>query len=141
MGLPSEAAVRLIEPQYQLRARVLSIDQEPVMPAQTIATAQVALVASAVLAMSLPATAAPTSSQRPRPEAACIAYDLHVLTLIEDHGLVEDTDPETLRQAAFQMLDARAACRSGDVRRALALYSSIPLGHVPMTPFYRILMR
>jgi hypothetical protein len=83
----------------------------------------------------------PCEFSTPRPEAACIAYDLHVLTLIEDHGLVEDTDPETLRQAAFQMLDARAACRSGDVRRALALYSSIPLGHVPMTPFYRILMR
>ncbi len=111
------------------------------MPAQTIAKAQVALVASAVLAMSLPATAAPASSQRPRPEAACIAYDLHVLTLIEDHGLLDDTDPETIRHAAFQMLEARAACRSGDAERALALYSNIPLGHVPMTPFYRILMR
>ncbi len=87
------------------------------------------------------ATAALAISPRPRPEAACIAYDLHILTLIEDHGLVEDTEPEILRDAAFTMLEARAVCRAGDVKRALTLYDSIPLGYVPMTPFYRILMR
>ena len=70
-----------------------------------------------------------------------MAYDLHVLTLIEDHGLVGDTEPETLRHAASQMLEPRAACQAGSVKRALALYESIPLDHVPMTPFHRILMR
>jgi hypothetical protein len=82
-----------------------------------------------------------TNPKRASLHPACVAYDLHILTLIEDHGLVEDTEPEVLRDAAFTMLEARVACRAGDVRGALALYDHIPLDHVPMTPFYRILMR
>jgi len=97
--------------------------------------------ACAVLTVGLVTTAATASVQRPRPEAACAAYDLHVSTVIEDLGLVDDTRPEVLRDAAFTMLEARAACRSGDVRRALVLYEGIRLEPVRMSPFHRILMR
>lgn len=76
-----------------------------------------------------------------RPEAACPVYDLHLATLVEDHGTVEDTDPEVLRAATLQMIDARRACRDGDVKRALQIYDSINLDYVPMSPFYRVMMR
>ena len=101
----------------------------------------VALTVTLALFGSMVATVALANSLRSQPEAACIAYDLHILNLIEDHGLVEDTEPEILRDAAFTMLEARAACRTGNVKRALALYDSIPLDPVRMTPFYRVLMR
>jgi hypothetical protein len=93
------------------------------------------------LLVSMAATRAYAGAQRPTLAAACVAFDLHVLTLIEDHGLAEGTDPETLRDAAFQMLEARVACREGDAQRALQIYSSINLDHLPMTPLYRVLMR
>ena len=93
------------------------------------------------LLVSMGATAALAEAKRPRLHLACFAYDLHILTLIEDHGLVEDPKAGVLRDAAFTMLEARAACREGDVQRAFQLYESIPLGHLPMTPFHRVLMR
>lgn len=80
------------------------------------------------------------ANERPPPEAACPVYDLHITTLIEDHGNVGDTDPEVLRAAALRMLDARLACREGDVTRALQIYDSIELDPVPMSPFYRVVM-
>ena len=99
--------------------------------------------AAIALALSISMAAAPSlaRSAHPQPEAACLAWDLHILTLIEDHGLVEDTEPEVLSEAATAMLKARVACRTGDVKQALALYESIPLDHVRMSSFYRILMR
>jgi hypothetical protein len=86
-------------------------------------------------------TVAKADTGRPPRDAACHAYDLHVLTLIEDHGLVGDTSAEDLREATFQMLKARAACREGDVNQALRLYEAINLDAVRMAPFYRVLMR
>ena len=77
------------------------------------------------------APAALADPERRRLNAACAAYDIHVLTLIEDHGLVGDTVPEVLGGAAFRMLDARLACREGDAKRALRFYGSIPLDGVP----------
>lgn len=81
------------------------------------------------------------AGERLRLEAACPVYDLHVTTLVEDHGIVGDTDPEVLRAAALRMIDARLACRDGDVKRALRIYDSINLDHIPMSPFYRVMMR
>ena len=118
-----------------LRGDAMPLQGQKPSPGSRWLPIALALVGSVV------ATAASASSSRHQPEAACIAYDLHVLTLIEDHGLVEDTEPEILRQAAFTMLEARSACHSGDVKRSLALYDGIPLDPVPMAPFYRILMR
>ncbi len=74
-----------------------------------------ATIALALL-VSMTASATPARSPGSGPEAACGAYDLHVLTLIEDHGLVKDTEAEVLREAAFTMLRARRACRVGDMK-------------------------
>jgi len=76
-------------------------------------------------AVNILATVVAAGSERPRPEAACVAYDLHIFTLVEDHGLVEDTAAEVLSDAAFRLLEARLACREGDTKRALDIYDSI----------------
>lgn len=75
--------------------------------------------------------AALADPEQRRLNAACAAYDVHVVTLIEDHGLADDTAPEVLSKAASGMLDARLACREGDAKRALRIYGSIPLDGVP----------
>ena len=93
------------------------------------------VVAALVVASS---TSALVASERLPTDAACHAYDLHVLTLIEDHGLLADTSADVLNKAAFQMLEARIACREGDISRGLQLYATIDLGSVRMSPFYRI---
>ena len=89
----------------------------------------------------LPHSAASAGTVRPSPAAACAAHDLHAVTLIEDHGLFEDTDPEVLHEAALQVSKARQACRAGDLGRALALYEGIALEHVRTSSFHRILLR
>jgi hypothetical protein len=76
-------------------------------------------------------TASLANPEQRRLDAACAAYDDHVLTLIEDHGLVGDTAPEVLSEAAWRMVDARLACREGDAKRAFQIYASIPLHGVP----------
>ena len=92
-------------------------------------------------AVNILATVVAAGSERPRPEAACVAYDLHIFTLVEDHGLVEDTAAEVLSDAAFRLLEARLACRKGDTKRALDIYDSIHLDHIRMSPLYRVLLR
>jgi hypothetical protein len=74
-------------------------------------------------------------------QVACAAYDVHVLTVIEDHGLIGDTDHRRLAEAAMIMLDARMACGRGETESALALYESISLDRVRMSPFHRVLLR
>jgi hypothetical protein len=100
--------------------------------AQTIALA---------VAISTVVIAGAPGSDRSPPEAACVAYDLHVLTLIEDHGLVEDVAPEVLKNAASRMFEARTACRQGDIERAVQIYDNIHLDPIRMTPLYRVLLR
>lgn len=85
-----------------------------------------------------PALAAPGAD---RWAAMCAAHDLHALTLIEDHGLVGETEVEALEDAAALLLEARGACRTGDGVRGLALYESIDLDPVRLSPLHRILMR
>jgi hypothetical protein len=92
------------------------------------------------LFLSMLASAA-CAGERLRPDAACPAYDLHITTLIEDHGIIGDTDHEVLREAALRVIDARLACRSGDVTGALEIYDSINLDGVRMSSFYRVSMR
>jgi hypothetical protein len=98
------------------------------------------LVSTASLACAA-AAGSPTAAEHARPDAPCWAYDLHYVTLIEDHGLVGDTDPEVLAEAALSLVEARSACRAGDTGRALRLYELIPLDGVRITPFYRVLLR
>jgi hypothetical protein len=59
-------------------------------------------------------------------EAACAAWDLHIVGLIEQAGTVE---PAAVRlvEAAQHLQQARLACRDGDADRALRLYESIDL--------------
>jgi hypothetical protein len=87
------------------------------------------------------ALASGTGATRPRPEAACAAYDLHIMTLIEDLGLAEEADAQVLGDAALTMLAARIACRASDVKRALQLYDTIQLDHVRMSPLSRVRLR
>jgi hypothetical protein len=84
------------------------------------------------------ADAASAGSATSTLEQACAAYDLQVVTLIEDHGIVEEFPASDLVAAALQMLVAREACRSGDPARGLEIYDSIPLHRVRMSPLYRI---
>jgi hypothetical protein len=72
--------------------------------------------------------------------AICTAYDLELVTRIEDHALVGSTAPSTLAAAAFAILDARTACLSGDIDGAVRLYEAIPLGRIGMSPFHRMQM-
>ena len=90
----------------------------------SVATLGLALLMSTV-------TGSLANPEHPRLDAACAAFDVHVLTLIEDHGRFGDTAPEALSEAASQMLAARLACREGDATRALDTYGRIALGAAP----------
>ena len=99
---------------------------------------EVLTVAIAIAATSPTATIA---SPDPLPlETACAAYDLHLVTLIEDHGAAGATDPDALREAVTRMLEARIACRNGEGTRALRIYDSIELAPVRIMPFHRVLL-
>jgi hypothetical protein len=93
------------------------------------------------LLISMGATAALAGPERPHMKAECAVYDLHIVTLIEDHGLVEETESQVLWEAASRMLEARAACSRGDTQQGLQIYDSITLEGVRLSPFYRVLMR
>jgi hypothetical protein len=101
----------------------------------------VTLIVGLAFAVNVIATAVAAGSERPPPETACVAYDLHIFTLVEDHGLVEDTAAEVLSDAAFRLFEARLACRDGDTKRALDIYDSIHLESVRMSALYRVLLR
>jgi hypothetical protein len=100
----------------------------------------VTLTVSLAFVVNIMATAVAAGSERPRSENACVAYDLHILTLLEDHGLVGDFPAEVLSDAAFRMLEARRACLQGDTPHALDIYDSIHLDAVRASPFYRVLV-
>jgi len=68
----------------------------------------------------------------------CAAYDLELVSRLEDHALVGATAPSTLASAAFTILEARAACLSGDTAAAVGLYEAIPLSRIGMSPFHRM---
>jgi hypothetical protein len=87
--------------------------------------------------MILSASAAPAApvAGRPDPMAACAAYDVHVMALIEDHAAFGDMSFEALVSAREALSEARLACRWGDVERGLEIYASIPLAPVPIGPF------
>ena len=72
-------------------------------------------------------------SDRPTPAQACAAFDVHVLTRLEDHGRAATTTGHVLSTAMSALIDARAACFRGDYAVALDLYSRIDL-RGPTTP-------
>ena len=81
-----------------------------------------ALALSASLAMTLSAMAQGRSVQFDR---ACALKETAAVTVIEDHGAMEDLPADRLSEAALVMLRARSACYEGRVGEALALYESI----------------
>jgi hypothetical protein len=99
------------------------------------------LTISLALLIGMVATALAAGPERARPDKACLAYDLHILTLIEDHGLVHEVAAEVLTDAAFRMFEAREVCREGDTERGVKIYDSIHLDPVRITPWYRVLLR
>jgi hypothetical protein len=64
--------------------------------------------------------------ERPPLQSACAAWDLHIVTLIEQVGEIE---PASLRLAAATLTVqlARDACRNQDAATAMRLYESIDL--------------
>jgi hypothetical protein len=72
---------------------------------------------------------------------ACAAYDLHYVTIIEDHGRAEEISAEEIYSAVTAVLEARAACRAGDFERALRLYGRIPLEAPRVAPTHWIVLR
>lgn len=70
--------------------------------------------------------------------SACAAYDLHLLTQVEDHGMAGVTEPDVLRAAMLQIVEARTACREGEPLRALRTYETIDLGPALVSPFHRV---
>ena len=55
----------------------------------------------------------------------CAAREIAVLTLIEDHALVDDLAPVKLSNAYVDMLNARALCYAGRTTDAVAAYDKI----------------
>jgi hypothetical protein len=71
-------------------------------------------------------TASLADAMKPEPAQACAAFDLHVLTLLEDYSQSATTG-YALASVMSQLIDARVACRLGDYDRALDRYSRIDL--------------
>ena len=71
---------------------------------------------------------------------ACAAYDLHLLTQVEDHGIAGETEPDVLRAAMLKIVEARTACREGEPLRALRIYEAIDLGPAFISPFHRVVL-
>ena len=76
--------------------------------------------------------------QRVGPERACAAYDLHWITLIEDHGRAQEMKGEEIYRAFLTILEARFACRVGNFDRALQLYGDVPIPASGVAPNYWI---
>ena len=67
------------------------------------------------------------ASERPVLLSACAAHDLHVFTLLEEHGVLPGSDQDALAKAAAVIAIARRACSRGEFARGLDLYASVDL--------------
>ena len=76
-----------------------------------------------------------------RPERACAAYDLHWITLIEDHGRAQEMGADEIYRAFLTILEARLECRVGNFDRALQLYSDVPIPAPGVAPNHWVLLR
>jgi hypothetical protein len=55
----------------------------------------------------------------------CAVKEVTAITVIEDHGGVDDLPANRLSEAGQMMMDARSACYQGRVSEALALYDRV----------------
>lgn len=62
----------------------------------------------------------------------CLDREVALITLIDDHAMVEDVGPEKLSAAFAGLLDARALCYAGKTDDAVSAYDAIlrDLGHL-----------
>lgn len=87
-----------------------------------------AVAGSLVLSMlgqGIAARCAAAQENNTRIPAICAYRETAVITLIDDHGMVEDLRPENLTAAFSAMLDARALCYAGRTGDAVAAYDAI----------------
>lgn len=81
------------------------------------------------------------ADQRLGPEKACAAYDVHLVTLIEDHGRAQEIGPEKIHEAMSTVLQARTACSAGDFDEAHRRYSFLNLGRTSVAPSHWVVLR
>ncbi len=55
----------------------------------------------------------------------CLDREVALITLIDDHAMVEDVRPEKLSAAFAGLLDARALCYAGKTDAAVSAYDAI----------------
>lgn len=94
-------------------------------------TAKIAFVAPVLITLCSVCVA---ESEKPHPAQACAAFDVHVLTQLEDHGRAAPTTGQVLSTAIMNLIEARTACFKGDYALALDRYSRIDL-QGPVNPF------
>jgi hypothetical protein len=83
--------------------------------------------AAAALALGFLASPAMAWFERPPPEAACAAFDLHLLRQVEAAGEWRTVEPERLLSVVEAMAGARRLCREGRIAEASRLYEALAL--------------
>jgi hypothetical protein len=71
------------------------------------------------------ALSAETLENQPSFAKVCLDREVALITLIDDHAMVEDVRPEKLSAAFAGLLDARALCYAGKTDDAVGAYDSI----------------
>jgi hypothetical protein len=121
IGLPTDRSA-------QFDGQIAAVNAQILSRASLLSIVAFRLCAAASICLATAgATAAETMTV---PSAICIAADLRLVTLIEAHGEAQDVAPEVLAQAFFTVLEARKACKQGQIEAAMELYRSIPLRSV-----------
>jgi hypothetical protein len=88
------------------------------------------LIAGAGLALipfgaNMAALSAEASESQSSFAKVCLDREVALITLIDDHAMVEDVRPEKLSAAFSGLLDARALCYAGKTEDAVSAYDTI----------------
>jgi hypothetical protein len=70
---------------------------------------------------------AAAEESRPILARICADREITVLTLIEDHGDIEDLPAEEISEAFIALLEARAICYAGETTQAVGQYDAISI--------------
>jgi hypothetical protein len=92
------------------------------------------IIAGLILALLSPSAFSPSAAEDVKPliPVICVDREIAVITLIDDHAMVEDVVPDKLSTAFSALLDARALCYGGQTSESVAAYDAIlkRLGHL-----------
>src|SRR5688572_17096937 len=66
-------------------------------------------------------------TEEPARQAACAAFDLHLVIALEEHRRHHAVSQEKLASVFDSINQARVACREGRVQAALAMYEMIDI--------------